>query len=376
MMNHQHLLHLLSDATVSATGWQNFLNGFLEHFELHCCHLYIFDQQRMVPRFQEWSGTPPTPQALEEYLNRYIHQDPVQQFVIAGEVEKFHATNLLMRPEEYEHTDIYQQWLKPQGIHWACACPLFRDERWICVLFHNRHKSGKPYQDSDIEQMNKLTPFIAKAMKLRIAIAEMQQNSTLMKSITERLAFPAAILNEFGELAAINSEMSDFLERSSTLTLADKHYLMHSDPALNAQLGQVITETIASNKNQSLTYPIRQLPLKNNLDQQPILFEPLFEKDESTGNTFIGAWMYIFPSSDFHKEISTTKLKEIFGLTNSEIRVCKQLLAGFSANKIAEQQNKSIHTVREQLQACIKKTNTKSQLELINFLRALPNTGA
>jgi DNA-binding CsgD family transcriptional regulator len=47
-------------------------------------------------------------------------------------------------------------------------------------------------------------------------------------------------------------------------------------------------------------------------------------------------------------------------------------MKNISIKKIAELENKSINTVREQIQNCYTKTDVRNQLELINLIGCMP----
>lgn len=66
-------------------------------------------------------------------------------------------------------------------------------------------------------------------------------------------------------------------------------------------------------------------------------------------------------------------IKDTFGLTNMELDIAERLVAGKKLSEIADDKNRSILTVRTQSKSLYKKTNLKSQADLIKFFTMLQN---
>ena len=97
----------------------------------------------------------------------------------------------------------------------------------------------------------------------------------------------------------------------------------------------------------------------------------LMEQSDDKTEVFLGAMVYLIPQEKT-RSITEEQLKSSFGLTNSEAKVCSLLMKNISIKKIAELENKSINTVREQIQNCYTKTDVRNQLELINLIGCMP----
>ncbi|MBN9697252.1 MAG: helix-turn-helix transcriptional regulator [Zoogloea sp.] len=78
--------------------------------------------------------------------------------------------------------------------------------------------------------------------------------------------------------------------------------------------------------------------------------------------------------TDPDKPIETSEqlLQRLFGLTAAEARVLERLTAGLSVEEIAQGSGVSPATVRVQLKALFKKTNTRRQADLIQQVTTSP----
>lgn len=64
-------------------------------------------------------------------------------------------------------------------------------------------------------------------------------------------------------------------------------------------------------------------------------------------------------------------LRDSFRLTDAEIEIVRQLVSGLTLNDIAEQNSKSLNTVRTQLKTIQRKTGAKSQVEIVRLVSGL-----
>ena len=74
------LLALLMDANQSANGWQEFLETFRQHFNLHSCHLYIENRKARSPYFHYWAGIEDSEISRQENIEKNFIADVVMKY--------------------------------------------------------------------------------------------------------------------------------------------------------------------------------------------------------------------------------------------------------------------------------------------------------
>lgn len=366
------MLELLLDANRVENGWQRFLDEFKARYNLLSCHLYIANIQTMAPRFQDFSGPQASELQLKIYMEKYFKTDYTHLAILKSEPNTWYASNLMPNYKAIQASPAYTEWAVPNGIKFVCGTTLFREDDWSCVFVHNRSVNQPEYTKEEVAHFQLLGPYIEKAIRLRIFIAEQTKNTTYISSILNQFNLPTASLNEFGEVIAKNTLMDKFLEKQDTLDLKNKKNLMLNLVNDDKNLQMSIAQTISKSKQKDLSYYSDHIPVKNpNTGDFVIGLQELIERQENSSNLFIGALIFIIEPKQY-ASISPSKLISLFSLSEAESQVACLFCSGLSLKEIALQENKSTNTVREQIQSCFKKTRTKNQVELISLLTKLP----
>lgn len=367
------LIDALLDANRISNGWQKFLDAFRDHFQLHSCHIYISSVNDMAPRFQDFSGPQPSDWQLKEYMEKYFHTDYTHLAILRGTPGNWYASNLLPNRAEVEAAPVYNEWCVPNGIICVAGCCLFRNENSVCVFVHNRGPEHQEYSHEEIRRFSALTSYLMKAVQLRIKLAEGNHDRLRIKSILNKFRLPVASLNEFGEVIAQNDLMRQLLQSHHNLRISHDKELQLSHQDKDKQFKMAIAERIASAKGRSLSYQAETLliPAEGHIPEYRLGIDQIVEDSDDGDSVFVGALVYAV-SPEMLIAPSERQLIHLFNLTPAEARCCHLFASGVSLKEIAEQENKSINTAREQLQNCYRKTNSKNQLELINLLAGLP----
>mgnify|MGYP000113411591 FL=1 len=367
------LLGLLLDANRSPQGWQLFLDTFRQHFNVHSCHLYIANQNTMAPRFQDWSGAQPDELALKEYMEKYFETDYTHLAILRGEPNIWYASNLMPNKEEIEAAPVFTQWAIPNNIHYVAGCTLFREGDWACVFVHNRSQSHGEYTQQEMARFRALGPYIEKALQLRIQLAEHKKDRLRIKSVLNNFRVPVATVNEFGEVIAQNRLMDEFLLKQSHLNLSQGKYLTLDNESTDKQLQMSIAQSVSAAKGVGLSYSNQAITISGTSEQKDFTvgFQELIEQDDTSGEVFVGAMVYAV-SPDLLSSVSKRQISELFNLTQAEAQVLHLFSFGLSLKDIAIKEDKSVNTVREQIHNTYKKTNTKTQLQLLSLLASLP----
>lgn len=372
-MNHiytddEFLIELLMDANRKANGWQNFLEAFQLHFNLHSCHLYIENNNTLSPCFQYWAGVDKDEAAKQDYIEKRFINDLSDSEIFDSELSGWFASNLNVGFGEANTPTV----LSKYGIDYVCGSMIFREGPWSCAFIHTRSSEQGGYLESEVERFSALSIYIEKAIKLRIYLSDNTNNKSRLKAILNQFHLPVATLNEFGEVVAQNRLMDVFLEQQSYLSKSQGKYFLINNDSINKKLQVNIRETIYFAKNNIHGY-LNDSIIINPTDDSPYILglQELIERDDDTGEVFVGALVFT-ASSVLISKASKQQIQSLFSLTNAESQVAYLFSQYMNLKEVARHESKSIATVREQIQLCFKKTKTKSQLELINLLSSLP----
>lgn len=362
------LLALLMDANQRADGWQEFLETFRLHFDLHSCHLYIENSHAITPYFHYWAGIEDSEVSKQQYIEKNFIDDWACLGMAKDKPNAWFASNLISYYEKTKTIPDFAQY----GIEHIGGSTVFSDDAWSCTLIHTRSAEQGGYLQSEIDRFLALSIYIEKAVRLRIYLSNNRSHCNRLKAILNQFHLPVATLNEFGEVVAQNTLMDSFIEENRSLILTKNKFLSIDNVVANRMLQSNIQEIISFSKNPTKEQRVEAISISPKKDAPYILgFQELLAKDDETGDVFVGAMVFAV-SSGLISNVSKHQIQTLFSLTNAESQVAYLFSQFMNLKEVARHEDKSIATVREQIQYCYKKTNTKSQLELINLLASLP----
>lgn len=345
------------------------LDELVNHFNLSCCNLYLLNPVSQGIQFQEWSGKRPSDIQLNDYMMNYFHTDSTHELMLSGPCGHWLTPNLRGDKEVLESTDAYQKWAIPNNFIYSTGTPLLKEEHAVCAIHFNRGKEHPAFTQDEEDRFRSITPYLQKAIELRIRIARSERSHSLLRSAINSFRLPVAVLNEFAEVVATNNLMNDYLSSQSLIGIKDKT-LSSDNKEDDFHLRFSIANTISSVKNKPLEYTPQDITLKNAGVNHKVGVSELSEYNDDRTEVFVGAMVYLI--SETHcQSVQPEQLQQLFSMTPSEAIACCHLMNNRPIKAIADIESKSPHTVREQIQNCYKKTGVKNQLELINLLGSL-----
>jgi DNA-binding CsgD family transcriptional regulator len=363
-----YLLGYLLEVNRDASGWQRFMTAVLEHFNLRSSHLMVMNSQTQAMRFHIDAGEPVSPEYAAMYVEQYVHSDEIMAAVKSNPIGQFYATNMLPDAQAIYKNNHYKEWATPQGIANGAAACLFIDGDWSCIMASNRSTQQGPYSKNEVDRLNALLPFIEKAVQSSFVLSESSKNERRAKSIVETFRIPVAVLTEFGEVWAMNTNMEALIKNKNDLLIKEK-CLHLENPSKDKLLNTGIFQ--AAKRANGIDMTIEEAEKITIGDNTVLGFQELIDHEENE-SVFLGVLVYAI-SPKILTPVSAEKLQGLFSLTPAEAQVCHLLADGESLKSTASIEQKSVHTVREQLNNAFRKTGCSNQVSLMNLLASIPN---
>ena len=364
------LLDYLMDANRIPEGWQSLLDKFIEHFNLRHINLYMLDSKFNL-LFQEWSGIQPTIAALKEYMEDVFPNDKVHQTMLMSPECKWITGNFEPYQSMLNAMPKFHEWTGTHNFPYTTGCVLYRGQQGQVQVTFQRGKEHGPFTIEEESRFTSMSKYLAKAVELRVKIADQDKNDLRLKSVLNKLRLPVTAVNEFGEITAHNDAMLGFLQSQSILKIEDSK-LVFTNKEYDRLLKHSITKSVANSKEVVSSFDSdSSMVVVKSEDESFVLGSCALSDKSDDGEQFSGALLYVV-SPDLLQAVKPSQLKKLFSLTDAESHVCSLFSKNMTLKEIAAQENKSVNTVREQLQNCYLKTNTKNQLELMNLLSGLP----
>lgn len=197
------------------------------------------------------------------------------------------------------------------------------------------------------------------------SILEMVNNeinyTPTLKQIVEADPQPTFILTANKKIAHINEAACGFLNCSKDLYFDDIPFSVDDQASVEKYVQEI--DYIATEK------VIAFMQLSSEVKLKPVLFALSKFNDADSGEVYLRfSAVHSVWDDEIGKIIRTT-----FDLSEAEMDIAKKLVAGSRLSDIAVEKKRSINTVRTQSKSLFRKTNLKTQSELIRLFAMLQN---
>jgi DNA-binding CsgD family transcriptional regulator len=320
----------------------------------HCAYGSVFATEG--GEFVGWI----TPEARKGTFERFFEQGwnarhTMWKRAIGVDEPRFVTELDFASPEEVEQQEVYQKFLRPEGIFWG-ASTIVKGPFQSRIAFSLR----RPYESGPItrEEADRLTtwrPELARALTISTRLQFERARSML--DTLQALGLPAAAISSKGRMTVANSSFETLIP----LTFRDRASRLH---VIDRDADSLLRKFIEKGPDQGLT-----IPLKATLDRGPMLIHLVPIVGNSHDLFRLASWaMVIVPISAPKDAQASSILEGLFDLTPGEARVARALTTGQELEAAAASFGVSSATVRSQLKSIFAKTGTRRQSDLVAIL--------
>jgi DNA-binding CsgD family transcriptional regulator len=296
---------------------------------------------------------------VPQYLSGQRIRDPREQRVNPSLAERFMPDHAYFSSQEISRDPYYQEFLVPNGFGWNATAALNGD---LMVSIKRGAKRGA-YDGADLAALDRALP----GLRAMSRAAQLTWASGFRGQLTafERIGRGALLLDRRGQVIDLNGcvQFGDGLDLANGVLATPRP----SDAVrLRRFLAAVIDDALHGT---DVRTPVLTLPRPS--AKRPWLLDgiacgPAMRSLHSTA----AALLLI---TDLHRVLRPrpTVLRQLFGLTPTESRLVRALLAGESLKQAASKIAISEGHARQRLQAIFVKTGTSRQSELMTLLARL-----
>lgn len=230
----------------------------------------------------------------------------------------------------------------------------------------NLNNEGTPGGDSEIPQDIALTNDVlmghfSRAIKIAKRLVDIDEQHEVVLSLLDRLPIALVLVNEKSQIIESNALADELLMSGAGLSVEDS-YLFAGEENNNKLLKAVALmakHDPATSRGQALSLTSETTGNNLMLFLAPVKHHGM-KQDASVA---------VFIAERKSQPLSLPKeLSELYHLTEKELDVTSQLVRGLSIKEIADESKVSPHTVRTQVKAVLKKTQTNRQAELVSLV--------
>jgi DNA-binding CsgD family transcriptional regulator len=269
-------------------------------------------------------------------------------------------------------SEFYQDFALRHGRRFLLGARLARTDEFSAFAGLHRTPEQGPFDDNDLSFFERVKPHLERAAQIQNRINEIEGASRAANAVLDQLTFGILTADKNGRIVSTNLIGQEVLASGDGLVArGGRLTVTHEDMACRlVEALRSATEPRDGTARRGVTLlierPSGKAPFR-------LLIAPLPESGNNLLEAAKGATALILITDP--ERIATVPgdhLRSIFRLTKGEAQVALGIVAGKTADEIAEERGVSVGTVRTQLKALLQKTGTDRQAELVRLLLTIP----
>ncbi|WP_394151459.1 helix-turn-helix transcriptional regulator [Vibrio maritimus] len=353
------LLELLYSSSLSPTGFQAFLDKMVETFDLADISIY-FTKKATLEVYSAWLSGPKAPALIEfvdrkldsaNYVMDYVHSHPMSRFYSLdqdiGRSNPETRTGVVLESEE---------WFDGHGYRDMCGAVIHHDSESMASIVAHRLIEQGPFQQRELLILDNLMPHIKQAYLL---YRQKEQHGTIdgWSKVINHIPHATMLFGARGELLDANLDAQRAIAKHSGIEIVDQE-LKFKSPLVARQFIVKMLKACCLDFTEQQSFEI--VSLSDDAEGEvKFIITPIAINHENKG-----ALVYIL-TNHIANQPNTALLKELYHLSDMEIKVCECCLRGLNRQEIADKLNRSPYTIKDHLKSIFTKTGTRRQSELI-----------
>lgn len=364
----EKLLDNLYAATTAEQSWETFLQELVEVTDSRSARMLLMnnnaDQVLQSVRFNIDDSS------HQQYVNYYVNTCPWRLELSKKTPGRLYSTYLdfSCRQDQFYQTEFFNDWAGVQDIHHGICGTVFQMDQQKVQLLVQRTRGQGFYSHSVVEQINQFLPHLRQALRSQYLQASMRHN-THIETLTERGRYPFLLLDAQYRLVYCSPGLETLLHALDISLLGNRISVADAQKARELQQALQDVRTNANGVKTCERY------LVFNRQQSPpvnCLIAPLYAGARQTFWSMPAQLVMYFYDRAQSQTVNQNKLIELFGLTETEAKVCALIAKGYELQQIAELESRSLHTIRTQLKSIFGKMHCSKQSQLVSMVLSSP----
>jgi DNA-binding CsgD family transcriptional regulator/PAS domain-containing protein len=306
------------------------------------------------------------PEWLRLYRDRWVGRNPMMSAAARLPAGTISTDEQVISREQLERSDLFQEWLQPQGMEHAVAAQLRLDDSAGDMLVVWRDRDHGRFRDDERELLTELTPHLQRALRANSYLGRLSLQNAAYREALNQLSQAVLLVDSGCRVSFANAAAEKLFAKDGGLR-HDANGLRvedHTETQLLRDLVAACTngtyDALVANELVRVSRGegrapllVRGTPIRGDLDwaYRGGTLAMLFVLDPMPSQPDCGAY-----------------LQRVFGLTPAERAVALEILDGCGLKAAAERLGISIATARTHLSHIFAKTGTHRQAQLVRLL--------
>jgi DNA-binding CsgD family transcriptional regulator len=331
------------------------------------CAIWVSDLER--PEDGMLASTFADLELLDRHTRDYAHESPLFHRLAKMPPERAYTCAELMPREEFMQTPMYREFWVDSGLQYALGSFIRREKNRVAALWAYR-LYNQPFTRQDAEFIDFLQPHLAQALALRSELLRKETLALTGMLALDRMSMAMLLLDDTGRPVAHNTHTETFVAQG-LLQITDDA-LQLSGARNNRELAAFLQAT-RDVDSQTVVLAGGGFKLHYEGERNPeveVLVLPYRSLDPQVESSLMAP----ISSIVFIKHVGSAPIprdslmRDLYGLTIAEAKVCVQLMDGATVKDIAEGQAVTQDAIRYHCKNILRKTGSSRQSDLIRTL--------
>lgn len=358
-----HVVDLAYAAAEEPAGWSSFLIELASLLQGTATGLVFENVSARTASVNAFVNVDPAQVVrLQEYyaaLNPWVATGPPKADVMTGE--------MILPDAELVRTEYYNDFLRKMDTHYLLvAVPILEASSFTHLSVLRPSRVG-PYDEESVRLLQAVVPHLRRALRIHQRLVATDLKAKAASDALDRMRMGVILLGERGTLVGVNRAAREILGESDGLWMDRGELTAATGVATNA-LRRFIANAIAK-RAQLVAVCGGALLLPRRSGRRPleasVVPTHIAALDEGRG----AACAIVFVvDPELELAAGESLLSDLHGLSRAEARLARLLASGRTLTEAAAEMGISLNTVRTQLKALFRKTETARQTDLVSLL--------
>ena len=292
---------------------------------------------------------------------------PAMKQVAFDHLGEVATMTMLAGEREPLNSDFYLKWVRPLGFRDVIGVLVLKSGKRVAWFSVARSDVQSRFTESDLRQMELLSPHICRALLISDALDLQSIMATRLAETVDHLSTGVVLTEERGRIAYMNGSAESILKNGNALKSKDGR-LVAARPHARDALSRALEESSAGRA--PLTSGQHAIPLPDEEGSGLIAnVLPLQWRDGRNPLAALpGAAAVIIQDPAEGAPAPMEAIGLLYGLTAAERNVLEQVAASHTPQETADRLGVSVNTVKTHLQKIFSKTNTARQADLVSLV--------
>lgn len=348
--------------------FQPFLERLIKDFSLSDAILHIeSNQPDAIELDTVWLAGPTTSAIIDGLNQNLLDLNYFGQFMAQQPTETVYGFMLHHGrfPDDYQNYRFLpiHQWFDQHEFIDIAGCIIKLEQCTVHFHAHRQNKKGV-FSAADIAKLNMLVPHIKQAFKLYFQLKSAVY-SEYDYTILDFIHHPSILFHQHGEMLYANEAAKQLLKVYQAITLTPSMLKLPTTSETNQLKGAILKASFAHPSKAERTI------IRIDSDQYPLtlLVMPV---QHHHGARLSGAIVYFY-DKERSSVANFEAIAPIFNLTPIEVDICELILLGIQRARIAQELDRSPHTIKDYIKSIYAKVGVNSQSELVSIFLNFPH---